>query len=162
MLVNLPPGWDTSPDNPYAQALQDFEYGFDQIGVGQYVGLRSWAIDHLIEHEYPFSPMFKEHGTDKERFDAIQRHFDNDDPEDFGVCDEPDQVLKRWPQIETDPRPLIILFQEIRRANEPRDGGWRWHKWGRYIGTREPQCEYLAHEPEIEKVYTFHVYQVRG
>jgi hypothetical protein len=40
-------------------------------------------------------------------------------------------------------------------------GGWRWHKWGPYIGTQEPKCEYIHDEPEIEEVFTYHVYELK-
>ena len=31
-------------------------------------------------------------------------------------------------------------------------GGWRWHKWGEYIGKHNPQYEYLDHESGIDYV----------
>jgi hypothetical protein len=45
------------------------------------------------------------------------------------------------------------------KANQSHEGGWRWHKWGEYIGKYEPQYEYLYDEPEIEKVYVYHIYE---
>jgi len=48
----------------------------------------------------------------------------------------------------------------IRKDLEPTDGGWRWHKWGEYIGTQNPQMEYIHDEPEIEKVYVYHIYEL--
>ena len=38
--------------------------------------------------------------------------------------------------------------------------GWRWHKWGPYIGTQDPQCEYLADEPEIKEVFVYRFIQL--
>lgn len=38
-------------------------------------------------------------------------------------------------------------------------GGWRWEKWGPYIGTQRSVADYLHDEPDIDYVYTFHVYK---
>jgi hypothetical protein len=167
MLVNLPSGWQTFPGNPYADALEGFEYGFDQIGVGQYLGMPTFAIEHLVEDEYPFERhlMGRGDGDDealKELFQDILRQDREDLPRDLGVCDHPAQVVERWPQLETDPRPLIVIFHRVNRHAQPAQGGWRWHKHGKYIGTREPLCEYLYDEPDIESVYTFRIYQLKS
>jgi hypothetical protein len=78
----------------------------------------------------------------------------------YGVCDYPEQVVERFPILKTHPGKFFISFVRIRRGEQPRDGGWRWHKWGTYIGEKSPQCEYLHDEPEIEEVYTFSIYEV--
>ena len=78
-----------------------------------------------------------------------------------GVCDSPDQFMA-WcgPQLSADPRHFVVAFCAIRKV-EQGDGGWRWHKWGPYIGHQQRSgCEFLADEPEIEAVYTYHVYEV--
>lgn len=76
-----------------------------------------------------------------------------------GVCDNVEQILAACPELLTSDRRFVICVHTIRKSTEPEDGGWRWHKWGPYIGTLNPQCEYLAHEPEIEQVMTFHIYE---
>lgn len=78
----------------------------------------------------------------------------------YGVCDNPQQLLARAPWLETDERRFVVSFVKLDKADEPPEGGWRWRKWGEYIGTQSPQCEYLADEPEIETVYTYHIYEV--
>lgn len=76
-----------------------------------------------------------------------------------GVCDTPEQAMKHL-ALEDRPEPFFVSFVRIRRADQPLEGGWRWHKWGDYIGTRNPQREYLHDEPEIEEVYTFSVHEM--
>jgi hypothetical protein len=78
---------------------------------------------------------------------------------EFGVCDTPEQAVQKL-NLREIPQRACVSFVRIRRDEQPCEGGWRWHKWGAYIGDREPQCEYLHDEPEIEEVYTFHVYEV--
>jgi hypothetical protein len=80
------------------------------------------------------------------------------DFEEYGVCDTPEQAIEHLKLKERSEK-FFVSFVKIERATQPRDGGWRWHKWGEYIGTKEPQCEYIHDEPEIESVYTFHVYE---
>lgn len=82
-----------------------------------------------------------------------------DGPDTFGVCDNYHQILGRWPEIETMERKLLIGLAPIVRADQPESGGWRWHKWGEYIGNYKPQHEYLYDET-IDVVYPFHVYEL--
>lgn len=82
-------------------------------------------------------------------------------PSDHGVCDTPEQVLEKWPQLATDPRRFIIFFTEVRREHQSERQGWRWEKWGPYIGTKDSQAEYLYDEPEIESVLVFQVLQMK-
>jgi hypothetical protein len=85
---------------------------------------------------------------------------DDDTPQQFGVCDTPGQVVQRWPSLFTDDRRLVALFTEVRRDAQPAQGGWRWHKWGEYIGACTPKHEYLADETDIDRVFVFHIFGV--
>ena len=84
-------------------------------------------------------------------------------PSDFncyGVCDYPQQVLEKYPSLATCKDNFVITVVRLLKEDEPADGGWRWHKWGPYIGKQNPQCEYLADEPVIEEAFTFHIYHI--
>ena len=76
----------------------------------------------------------------------------------FGVCDSIDQVFDRHPDIQESAPRFVVYLQTLRKEEEPRHEGWRWHKWGEYIGTQEPQFEYLFDEPDIEQVYVYEVF----
>ncbi len=82
-------------------------------------------------------------------------------PPEYGVCDSPAQFKETYlEKLRDDSRyEYVVSFVHLRKADEPASGGWRWHKWGEYVGAKSPQCEYLHDEPEIEEVYTFHVYR---
>lgn len=71
----------------------------------------------------------------------------------YGVCDNYQQLLDMY-DFENDPRLLFISMVEIRREFQPERDGWRYHKWGLYIGTQNPQCEYIY-------VWTFHIYEMK-
>jgi len=78
----------------------------------------------------------------------------------YGVCDNYKQILEQYPFIETDDRKFIIALIPISKKHQSEHGGWRWHKWGKYIGTQTPICEYIYDEPEIDLVYVYHIYEV--
>ncbi len=94
-------------------------------------------------------------------YDAPQlRDKDDEEFSNYGVCDDVKQIIERCPTIERDPnRKFVITLKAVIADEQPRSGGWRWHKWGPYIGVHEPQCEYLHDEPEIQKVYVYHVFE---
>lgn len=79
---------------------------------------------------------------------------------EYGVCDNWEQITARWPHLVADPEAYFISMVEIRREHQSPDGGWRWHKWGEYIGTQKPEHEYLYDEKHIDVVYTYHIYRL--
>lgn len=84
-----------------------------------------------------------------------------DTPSTYCVCDSPEQAVAYWQARAANPgRNYLILMTPIHRK-PGNTGGWRWHKWGPYIGTQTPTCEYLDDEPEIEMVYVASIYELR-
>lgn len=77
----------------------------------------------------------------------------------YGVCDDFEQVLDACPVIELGDRKFIVTVTPIVREDQPTTGGWRWHKWGPYIGAQEPKSEYLSDDLHIDKVLVYHVYE---
>lgn len=75
-----------------------------------------------------------------------------------GVCDSIEQFKEKI-DCNAFKDPVFVSFVQICRAAQSFEGGWRWHKWGPYIGEQKPQCEYLHDEPNIEEVYTFSIYR---
>lgn len=79
----------------------------------------------------------------------------------YGVADDIEQVKEKFAKVIANPDVQIcISLMPVFKEAEPEQGGWRWHKWGEYIGTQNPQCEYLFNEPEIDSVLCYHVYVV--
>jgi len=68
-----------------------------------------------------------------------------------GVCDNASQIIERY-DLSGD---VIVIMTPIFREDQPEDGGWRWHRWGRYIGEKNPEYEYLYDEKDIELVFVF-------
>ena len=77
----------------------------------------------------------------------------------YGVCDSVENLLQVYMELQTSDREFTVTLTPIIKAEQSSDGGWRWHKWGEYIGQQEPTCEYIYNEPIIEKVYVYHIYE---
>jgi hypothetical protein len=77
----------------------------------------------------------------------------------YGVCDGIENLLEFIPELTSTEREFVVLLHKIAKKNQPNEGGWRWHKWGDYIGTQTPTTEYIYDEPEIEVVYCYHIYE---
>lgn len=127
-----------------------------RIAKGVYL-CRHWNFERFVKvRDY-----FKDYNSEKislERYLGATRFGDNSRYDDYGVCDSPEQVVERL-RLNEDPRKLVVALVRIDKDSEPENGGWRWHKWGAYIGDKKPQCEYLYDEPDIHTVYTYHVYE---
>jgi hypothetical protein len=77
----------------------------------------------------------------------------------YGVCDNVEQLLQACPELEASERKFVITLTSVRKEAQHASGGWRWGKWGPYIGTQNPQCDYLYDEPYIEQVYCYRIYE---
>lgn len=88
--------------------------------------------------------------------------------EQYGVADSINQIKDFYKDQLRDPANNFIIavtpvFQD--KNNKGKGGGWRWHKWGQYIGKLTSQCEYLDDEEfgeDFEYILTFHLYSVKG
>jgi hypothetical protein len=78
----------------------------------------------------------------------------------YGVADNIEQVIDFYNKNKGSifSGNHVISTFEVHKTPEC---GWRWKKWGPYIGTKTPMCEYLADEPDIDKVVCFSIYKVR-
>lgn len=78
----------------------------------------------------------------------------------YGVCDSVENLLMKCPELAAlADRRFIVTLTPIRKAEQSPTDGWRWHKWGPYIGNQKPQTEYIYDEPEIEEVFVYHIYE---
>ena len=86
---------------------------------------------------------------------------------DYGVADNASQVLDYYEHLLKEhgdymnDRKFIIQMTPIFRENQPECGGWRWHKWGMYIGEFEPKRKYLYDEQGIDYVWVFNILEVK-
>lgn len=84
----------------------------------------------------------------------------------YGVCDNASQVIEKYNEfvksgfIDEQNDKCIVLMTPMCRRYQESDGGWRWHKWGEYIGVQNPQHEYLFDEENIDIVFVFEFYKL--
>lgn len=80
----------------------------------------------------------------------------------YGVCDDPLSWYQdhRLALEALSNRNFVVAFVRVARKDQPEQDGWRWSKWGHYIGRHTPQHEYLYDETDIDTVYVFHIYEV--
>ena len=79
----------------------------------------------------------------------------------YGVCDGIENLLEVCPMLETSQRKFVVTLKKVVRdlTNRGKGGGWRWHKWGQYIGAHTPTAEYLDDEMGIDAVFVYHIYE---
>lgn len=77
----------------------------------------------------------------------------------YGVCDGIVNLLEYCPELESSDRRFVVTLTPVFKRDQPSEGGWRWHKWGPYIGAYEPTCEYLYDEEDIDVVFVYHIYE---
>ena len=65
--------------------------------------------------------------------------------------------------LEKSDRQYAIFMVPMRQEEQSEQGGWRWHKWGPYIGKHNVKYEYLYDEDMSDigqtHVYVFHIYE---
>lgn len=155
-----------------AAAQIDAEYIYP-ISTGAYwgrlmtVGLESHGV---TEFKDPFQEQLPELRTHAGANDAFQRAMAEIDRREaaglptasYGVADSPEQFFAAYPGLAADERSFAVMFWVHRKADQPAHGGWRWSKWGEYVGEQDSQAEYLHDEPEIEQVVSFEIYEITG
>ncbi len=135
-----------------------------ELREGVYLG--GFNMNHVIEdhilHEYPFSPWMWTEYRNLDYTARMDMILSTDDrPSDYGVCDFYDQILAKWPIIEESERKFIITLAPVRRVEQPETGGWRWHKWGMYIGLQKVDSEYIYDCKDVSVVYCFRIYEIK-
>ncbi len=85
----------------------------------------------------------------------------------YGVADSVDQIKEYFKEeIAAPNRKYLITGTRVdqEKKNKGKGEGWRWCKWGEYIGKLNPKCEYLDDEDfaeDFEYVICFHLIEVK-
>lgn len=76
----------------------------------------------------------------------------------YGIADNIEQIKKLYEKVLDKSKDYVCLATPIVKGE---NGGWRWHKWGPYIGTQKPTAEYLDEEELINQVFVYHIHEVQ-
>lgn len=168
MLVNLTPNWKEIERRKAIAKEHHFEHipqcdgSLMQYGVGIYQCNYNFNFSH---------DEFLEFDIDKEVYNipfnqAYEVFAPTYHKKQYGVADSIDQIKEYFKEeIEDQNRKYFIAVTPVYqdKENKGKGGGWRWHKWGEYIGKLDPKYEYLDDEDfgnDFEYVICFHLYEV--
>lgn len=161
MLVNLTPieteikrRSDIAKENNFEYTPQSDPKYIQEVGIYQ--------------SSFPFNfPEDEFEELKKLNWDDRYKIFPNYEKITYGVADNIEQIKEYYKDEVADTEKkyclaLTPVWQE--KENKGKGGGWRWHKWGEYIGKLNPQCEYLDDEDfgdDFQYVITFTLYAVK-
>lgn len=166
MLVNLTPNWKEIERRSAIAKEHNFEHipQCDERLMQYGIGIYQCNFDFNFSHEeflefdnmgsIPFDQSFEVFAPSYLKAQ-------------YGVGDSIEQIKEYFKEEIEDPNRKYFItatpvFQD--KENKGKGGGWRWHKWGEYIGKLEPKCEYLDDEDfgdDFEYVIHFHLYEVK-
>lgn len=77
-------------------------------------------------------------------------------------------VVDHWTQLplealEHDERNLLVFLGRHAKEDQDERGGWRWHKWGPYLGVFQEQAranEYLYDTPDVIEVWSYRIVEI--
>lgn len=158
-LKDLPESW-TSPDDPFIYMLRA---AFSpRLPTRVYRGVYEAHINFdkeiqdLIVDQWP---AMNDNSIEWDRWIAYTAN----PAASYGVVDHWSQLPLR--ALDADPRNLLVYLGLHRRADQSPDGGWRWHKWGPYLGVHSPETstdfEYLYDATDVVEVWSYCVVEVK-
>lgn len=169
MLVNLTPNWKEIERRSAIAKEHNFEYipQCDERLMQYGVGIYQCNFDFNFSHE-EFLEFDIDKGIYNIPFDQSFKVFaPTYNKTQYGVADSIEQIKEYFKEeIEDLNRKYFItitpVFQD--KDNKGKGDGWRWHKWGEYIGKLDSKCEYLDDEDfgaDFKYVICFYLYEVK-
>lgn len=157
--------------DPWKKILREHNDGDDQIAVRLHRGIYyAYSLDHDVEYAVKDDDPFDFPRCDYERMedDAYRQHWWNlsnrwvSGPKSYGICDNMEQVVLKWPQLEWCDEKYLIYGHEVHKKHQA-EQGFRFHKHGWYIGTHEDveHYEYLKDHPTLEYVWVYHILEIK-
>lgn len=164
MLVNLTPNKKEIERRAKIARENNFEF------IPQHDPQWMQYGDGLYQSSFPFNFPQEEFLELGGKWDVVAQSLDLFAPDfkksSYGVADSVEQIKSYYAEeIETKERKFFISMTPVYqdKNNKGKGGGWRWHKWGPYIGNLNPKCEYLDDEDfgdGFEYVIVFQIYEV--
>lgn len=161
MLKNLTPFFEQGQKNIGISKEHNFEYTpqYDSrfiLEEGVYVANIGYNFSHNEFVE------FKDMANIP--YDASYRLFaPNYEKIQYGVADSIEQIKEYFSEEVNDTeKTYFIVITPVFQEKEIREG-WRWGKWGEYIGKLDSKCEYLNDEDfgdDFKCVFCFHIYPI--
>lgn len=169
MLVNLTPNWKEIERRNAIAKEHNFEYipQCDEQLMQYGVGIYQSNFDFNFSNE-EFLEFDIDKGILNIPFDQSYEVFaPTYHKAQYGVADSIEQIKEYFnEEIEDTNKKYFITVTPVYqdKENKGKGGGWRWHKWGEYIGKLDSKCEYLDDEEfgdDFKHVICFHLYEVK-
>lgn len=122
---------------------------FNRVGKGFYLSDDFSSPQWFLRQYYGYKV--------EDSFGKMESALKRYDLRSFGVADSIEQVKSYYEPLEASNTQFIVILTPVYREN---DGGFRFHKWGRYIGKHEICHEYLRDQKDIDVLYTFRILKV--
>lgn len=152
-------------DGQYALLLDHIKLkrdGFLETYGGSVLSIQMGEANYVVDQDYEYCRVNIKTGQVYSNRTSFGDYDWKHSRDTYGVADSVSQIYRKYRKVLNNPDYLFIVdVCEVRKDHQPEDGGWRWHKWGTYIGKKEPQCEYLYDEPKIDSVFVFHINVVK-
>lgn len=78
----------------------------------------------------------------------------------YGVADSVQQIKQTYKFLDKSDRQFVCFITPIYREHQSDSGGFRFHKFGPYIGRHNITCEYLYDQTDIDVVYVYHFHEI--
>lgn len=160
MLVNLTP----IPEEIERRKQLNKERNFGYVPQSDPQWIKETGI---YISRFPFNfPETEFEELQKLTWDDRYKIFPNYEKITYGVADNVEQIKEYYKEeISDENDKYVIALTPVWQEREKRGTrfGWRWHKWGKYIGKLNPQCEYLDDEDfgdDFEYVLVFILYKI--
>jgi hypothetical protein len=161
MLVNLTPIKEEQDRRAKIAKENNFEYTpqsdpkyIQEVGIYQESFAYNFPEDEFEELK-------------KLNYDDRYKIFPNYEKITYGVADNIEQIKEYYKEevADTEKKYCLVLTPVWQKKEKKgKGGGWRWHKWGEYIGKLNPKFEYLDDEDfgdDFQYVITFTLYAVK-
>lgn len=159
MLIDLDFHADFYKSNDMITVIDSFNDGTDfsvtvSYKTGKEIEVHTYYVSHRIQEGV------YETGLNFDSYIGLWTKYKTDFMTcKYGVADTIDQILEYHADFISGEAPQVLSVCRIKR-DEQGESGWRWHKWGQYIGTQEPTTEYIKDEPVIEEVLVYSIYNL--
>ena len=165
MLVDLTPNYEEVDRRIAIAKEHDFKFVPQykaqwKSGVGIYQCNVSFNFSHDEFEEFKGSPNI----PFSQSYELFKPEYQKSQ---YGVADSVEQLKEYFKEEIEDPDRKFFLsctpvWQD--KENAGKGGGWRWHKWGEYIGKLDAQCEHLDDEEfgeDFKYIVCFHLYKLK-
>lgn len=79
-----------------------------------------------------------------------------------GICDNASQVINKHSKIVKDKNKKYIIFlSPVFKCDQQVGTGFRWSRYGKYIGVQDQSEKLLVDEPYIEFIFKYSIYEIK-